>query len=67
MPDSSQALNFAQTLERKSSQDSGRDRVQIGLGTKFRTGPLTFGFDYNVMAGMGGLQQGVRLTFSAPF
>ena len=45
----------------------GRDRVQIGLGTKFRTGPLTFGLDYNVMTGMGGLQQGVRLTFSAPF
>ena len=45
----------------------GRDRMQIGLGTKFRTGPLTFGLDYNVMLGMGGLQQGVRLTFSAPF
>ncbi|CAJ0793742.1 hypothetical protein LMG19083_02478 [Ralstonia psammae] len=45
----------------------GRDRMQIGLGTKFRTGPLTFGLDYNVMVGMGGLQQGVRLTFAAPF
>ncbi|MBL4779800.1 putative Ig domain-containing protein [Ralstonia sp.] len=45
----------------------GRDRMQIGLGTKFRTGPLTFGLDYSVMAGMGGLQQGVRLTFAAPF
>ncbi|WP_027678726.1 putative Ig domain-containing protein [Ralstonia sp. UNC404CL21Col] len=45
----------------------GRDRMQIGLGTKFRTGPLTFGLDYSVMAGMGGLQQGIRLTFAAPF
>lgn len=45
----------------------GRDRMQIGLGTKFRTGPLTFGLDYSVMAGMGGLQQGLRLTFAAPF
>lgn len=45
----------------------GRDRMQIGVGTKFRTGPLTFGLDYSVMAGMGGLQQGVRVTFAAPF
>ncbi|VVE90823.1 putative Ig domain-containing protein [Pandoraea bronchicola] len=45
----------------------GRNRVQIGLGTKFRTEPFTFGLDYNVMTGMGGLQQGVRLTVSAPF
>ncbi|QUP55242.1 autotransporter domain-containing protein [Ralstonia syzygii] len=45
----------------------GRDRMQVGLGTKFRTGPLTFGLDYSVMVGMGGLQQGVRLTFAAPF
>ncbi|WP_373459631.1 putative Ig domain-containing protein [Cupriavidus necator] len=45
----------------------GRDRVQLGLGGKLRTGSLTFGLDYNVMVGMGGLQQGVRLTFAAPF
>lgn len=45
----------------------GRDRMQVGLGTKFRTGPLTFGLDYSVMVGMGGLRQGVRLTFAAPF
>ena len=44
-----------------------RDRMQIGLGTKFRTGALTFGLDYSVMTGMGGLQQGLRLTFAAPF
>ncbi len=44
----------------------GRDRMQVGLGTRFRTGPLTFGLDYNVMFGMGGLQQGVRLRFVAP-
>ncbi|WP_354687682.1 putative Ig domain-containing protein [Cupriavidus necator] len=45
----------------------GRDRVQVGLGGKLRTGSLTFGLDYNVMFGIGGLQQGVRLTFAAPF
>ncbi|UDM48834.1 putative Ig domain-containing protein [Cupriavidus sp. MP-37] len=45
----------------------GRDRLQLGLGGKLRTRSLTFGLDYNVMVGMGGLQQGVRLTFAAPF
>ncbi|WP_454767168.1 putative Ig domain-containing protein [Cupriavidus campinensis] len=45
----------------------GRDRVQVGLGGKLRAGSLTFGMDYNVIFGMGGLQQGVRLTFAAPF
>lgn len=50
-----------------SGSPYGSDRVQIGLGTKFRTGPLTFGLDYSVMLGMGGLQQGVQLTFGAPF
>lgn len=45
----------------------GRDRVQIGLGTKLSTGSLVFGLDYNVTTGMGGLQQGVRLTFTGPF
>lgn len=45
----------------------GRDRVQVGLGAKLRTGSLTFGLDYQVMFGMGGLQQGARLTFAAPF
>ena len=50
-----------------SGSPYGRDRMQVGLGTKFRTGPLTFGLDYSVMVGMGGLQQGVRLTFAAPF
>lgn len=50
-----------------SGSPYGYDRVQVGLGAKFRTGPLTFGVDYSVMLGMGGLQQGVRLTFGAPF
>ena len=50
-----------------SGSPYGSDRVQVGLGTKFRTGPLTFGLDYSVMLGMGGLQQGVQLTFGAPF
>lgn len=45
----------------------GRDRVQVGLGGKLRMRMLTFGLDYNVMFGMGGLQQGVRLMFTAPF
>ncbi|WP_428851997.1 putative Ig domain-containing protein [Imbroritus primus] len=45
----------------------GRDRMQIGLGAKLNTGTLSFGLDYNVMFGMGGLQQGVRLSFVAPF
>lgn len=45
----------------------GRDRVQIGLGAKLSTGSLIFGLDYNVTTGMGGLQQGVRLTFVGPF
>ncbi len=45
----------------------GRDRLQLGLGGKLRTRSMTFGLDYNVMVGMGGLQQGVRLTFAAPF
>ncbi|WP_454737039.1 hypothetical protein [Cupriavidus necator] len=45
----------------------GRDRFQVGLGGKLRTGSLTFGLDYNVTFGMGGLQQGVRLMFAAPF
>lgn len=49
-----------------SGSPYGRDRVQVGLGTKFRTGSLTFGLDYSAMLGMGGLQQGVRLTFAAP-
>lgn len=45
----------------------GRDHVQIGLGGKLRMRTLTLGLDYNVMFGMGGLQQGVRLMFTAPF
>ncbi|MFJ2993461.1 autotransporter domain-containing protein [Pandoraea sp. NPDC087047] len=45
----------------------GSDRVQVGAGTKLRTGVLVFGLDYSVTTGMGGLQQGVRLTFAAPF
>jgi len=45
----------------------GRDRVQVGLGAKLRTRSMRFGLDYNVMFGMGGLQQGVRLTLAAPF
>lgn len=45
----------------------GRDRVQVWLGAKLRTRMVTFGMDYNVMFGMGGLQQGVRLTLAAPF
>ncbi|SPA15965.1 conserved exported hypothetical protein [Cupriavidus taiwanensis] len=45
----------------------GRDRLQLGLGGKLRTRSMTFGLDYSVMVGMGGLQQGVRLTFAAPF
>lgn len=45
----------------------GRDRMQVGLGAKLNTGTLSFGLDYNVMFGMGGLQQGVRLSFVAPF
>nr|WP_256504816.1 putative Ig domain-containing protein [Cupriavidus sp. WGlv3] len=45
----------------------GRDRLQLGLGGRLRTRSMTFGLDYNVMVGMGGLQQGVRLTFAAPF
>ncbi|SPA24752.1 conserved hypothetical protein [Cupriavidus taiwanensis] len=45
----------------------GRDRLQLGLGGKLRRRSMTFGLDYNVMVGMGGLQQGVRLTFAAPF
>ncbi|WP_254776038.1 autotransporter domain-containing protein [Ralstonia sp. 25mfcol4.1] len=45
----------------------GRDRVQVWLGGKLRTRTVTFGMDYNVMFGMGGLQQGVRLTLAAPF
>lgn len=45
----------------------GRDRIQVGLGAKLRTKTLTFGLDYNVLFGMSGLQQGVRLTFTAPF
>ncbi|WP_169835025.1 IPT/TIG domain-containing protein [Pandoraea oxalativorans] len=45
----------------------GSDRVQVGAGTKLRTGALIFGLDYSVTTGMGGLQQGFRLTFTAPF
>lgn len=45
----------------------GRDRFQVWLGGKMRTKTVTFGLDYNVMFGMSGLQQGVRLTFAAPF
>lgn len=45
----------------------GSDRVQVGAGTKLRTGTLIFGLDYSVTTGMGGLQQGFRLTFTAPF
>lgn len=45
----------------------GSDRVQVGAGTKLRTGTLVFGLDYSVTTGMGGLQQGFRLTFTAPF
>jgi len=45
----------------------GRDRFQVWLGGKLRTRMVTFGLDYNVMFGMGGLQQGVRLTLAAPF
>ncbi|MGC7402303.1 IPT/TIG domain-containing protein [Pandoraea pneumonica] len=45
----------------------GSDRVQVGFGSKLRTGVLIFGLDYSVTTGMGGLQQGVRLTLSAPF
>ncbi|MDR3397961.1 MAG: IPT/TIG domain-containing protein [Pandoraea sp.] len=45
----------------------GSDRVQVGFGSKLRTGVLVFGLDYSVTTGMGGLQQGVRLTFTAPF
>ncbi|WP_418303947.1 autotransporter domain-containing protein [Pandoraea vervacti] len=45
----------------------GSDRVQVGAGTKLRTGVLVFGLDYSVTTGMGGLQQGFRLTFTAPF
>ncbi|PLP99496.1 autotransporter domain-containing protein [Cupriavidus pauculus] len=45
----------------------GRDRIQVGLGGKLRMRTLTLGLDYNVMFGMGGLQQGVRLMFAAPF
>lgn len=45
----------------------GRDRLQLALGAKLRTKTLTFGLDYNVLTGMGGLQQGVRLTLMAPF
>jgi hypothetical protein len=37
------------------------------LGAKLRTRSMRFGLDYNVMFGMGGLQQGVRLTLAAPF
>ncbi|WP_183085193.1 putative Ig domain-containing protein [Trinickia fusca] len=50
-----------------SGSPYGRDSMQIGVGTKFRTGVFTFGLDYSVMFGMGGLQQGVRLTFGGPF
>lgn len=45
----------------------GRNRIQLALGAKLRTKTLTFGLDYNVVTGMGGLQQGVRMTFMAPF
>ncbi|APD13266.1 hypothetical protein RO07_08625 [Pandoraea pulmonicola] len=45
----------------------GSDRVQIGVGTKLRTRTLVFGLDYSATTGMGGLQQGVRLTMTAPF
>lgn len=45
----------------------GRDRYQLGLGAKVRTKALTLGLDYNAMLGMGGLQQGVRLTLAAQF
>nr|WP_315595712.1 autotransporter domain-containing protein [uncultured Cupriavidus sp.] len=45
----------------------GRDRFQVWLGGKMRTKTVTFGLDYNVMLGMSGLQQGVRLTLAAPF
>lgn len=45
----------------------GSDRVQVGFGSKLRTGVLVFGLDYSVTTGMGGLQQGVRLTLMAPF
>ncbi|WP_439709417.1 putative Ig domain-containing protein [Cupriavidus pauculus] len=45
----------------------GRDRFQVWLGGKMRTKTVTFGLDYNVMFGMSGLQQGVRLTLAAPF
>lgn len=42
------------------------NRVQLGAGTKLRTGGLVFGLDYGVSTGMGGLQQGVRLSFTTP-
>nr|WP_237170181.1 autotransporter domain-containing protein [Pandoraea faecigallinarum] len=45
----------------------GSDRVQIGVGTKLRTRALVFGLDYSASTGMGGLQQGVRFTVTAPF
>ena len=45
----------------------GQNRVQLGIGTKCQTGSMTYGLDYSVMFGVSTLQQGVRLTFSAPF
>ncbi|AVF40216.1 autotransporter outer membrane beta-barrel domain-containing protein [Pandoraea apista] len=50
-----------------SGSPYGSDRVQVGFGAKLRAGVLAFGLDYSVTTGMGGLQQGVRLTFTAPF
>ncbi len=50
-----------------SGSPYSQDSVQMGLGAKFVAGTLTLGLDYSVAFGMGGLQQGVRVTFEMPF
>jgi hypothetical protein len=45
----------------------GQNRTQVGVGAKFRTRSMTLGLDYTVMFGLDSFQQGVRLSFSAPF
>jgi outer membrane autotransporter protein len=50
-----------------TSTPFGDNRTQLGVGSKFQMRSMTFGLDYTVVFGVNNFQQGVRLSFSAPF
>jgi outer membrane autotransporter protein len=50
-----------------TSTPFGENRTQLGVGSKFQMRSMTFGLDYTVVFGVNSFQQGVRLSFSAPF